>query len=237
MTELHPHDDVLLALALEDITDTERESTLKHLSSCLRCRQEYDGFSATIEQALAAAPSVEPEPGFDSRVLAAMGFEPEPSRAGHPAGRGGGPHHAIRGSKQPWNHRWALVAASIAAGLAVGVGGSYAFTQVTGDSGTVLAENSVFLDTPTGEHVGTVTSSYVDGNPVFVVTVHDGRVGMNYLCVLRLENGEQVPIKRWMLDSDRPTTWIVDAPDRQVTEMVMVANGGAGPVWSTARLS
>ena len=225
MTELHPHDDLLLALALDDIPDTEREATLKHLGSCLRCRREYDGFSTTIEQALAATPCVEPEPGFDTRVLAAMGFDAEAPSPAAPTGRRRLPQ------------RWGLVAASVAAGLAVGAGASYTFTQVTGGDSAVLAQNSVFLETPAGDDVGTVTRSYVDGKSVFIVTVHDGRVGMDYLCLLRLDDGEQVATQSWVLDSEQPATWVIKAPDRKVTEVVLVANGGAGPVWSTARLS
>ncbi|HET6626007.1 MAG TPA: hypothetical protein VFG63_06420 [Nocardioidaceae bacterium] len=222
MTENHPDGDRLLELALDDVQPGARDSTLKHLSTCRQCRNEYDDISSTVEQTLAAAPSVEPEPGFDARVLGAMGFEPAP---------------VTELGRRRWrSRRWQLVAASVAAGLVVGVGGSYGFSQLNGSEPSVVAQNSSFLETSDGERVGTVTSSTVDGRPSFVVTVHSGRVGMSYLCVLRLANGEQIETATWMLDSDRGETWVVDSPDQKVSELVLVANGGAGPVWSTARL-
>lgn len=229
MTDLHPVDDLLLALALDDVDDvddvddTKRESTLKHLATCHRCRNEYDALSATIEQTLAAAPSVEPGPGFDGRVLTAMGFD---ESAVAPA---------ERRPRRGWQ-RWQLVAASVVVGLGLGAGATVALSQVNDSSRTTLAQNSSYLETADGEHVGTVTRSFVNGEKVLVVTVTSGRVGMNYLCLLRLEGGEQAAIATWVLGSERGETWVVKAPAKPVAEVVLVANGGAGPVWSTARL-
>lgn len=218
MTDRHPDDELLLALALDDVDDTERESTLRHLATCRRCRNEYDDLSATVEQTLAAAPSVEPTPGFDGRVLAAMGFD-----------------EAVDGRPRGWR-RWQLVAASVAVGLGLGAGGAVALSQVDDPGASQLAQNASYLDKADGEHVGTVTRSYVDGKPVLVVTVTSGRAGMEYLCLLRLKDGEQIATASWVLDSDHGATWVVDTPAQPVAEVVLVANGGAGPVWSTARL-
>ena len=227
MTDVHPDDGQLLALALDDPGGGSRDSTLQHLTSCHRCRGEYDALSATVEQTLAAAPSVEPSPGFDARVLGAMGFDPSgpvevPERS----------RHARSG-----RHRWQLVAASVAAGLAVGVGGSYAVSQLDDPpQQSTLAEDRSLLETPDGDRVGSVTRTLMDGEPVYVVTVTTGPVGMNYLCLLRLEDGKQIEVADWVLHSERGETWVIDVPAQDVSELVMVANGGAGPVWSTARL-
>lgn len=221
MNDLHPDDDLLLALALDDVDDSERETTLKHLSTCHRCRNEYDALSATVEQTLAAAPSVEPGPGFDARVLTAMGFD----EAAPAQGR----------TRRTWR-RWQLVAASVAVGLGLGAGGAVALQRINDSSRETLAQNSSYLETAAGERVGTVTPSFVEGEPVLVVTVTSGRVGMKYLCLLRLENGQQVASAEWVLEYERGATWVVKVPRTPVTEVELVANGGAGPVWSTARL-
>jgi hypothetical protein len=223
VTETHPQDDVLLALALDDMDDTPRESTLQHLGTCRRCRTEYDAMSATIEQTLAAAPSVEPSPGFDARVLGAMGLHATPP--------------TVHAPSRPSRPRWQLVAASVAAGLVIGIGGGYAVSQIDGPEQATITEATAFLEKDDGERVGMVTRTVMGGDPVLLVTVTSGPVGMNYLCLLRLDNGEQIPTANWVLDSERGETWVVDAPTgHQVSEVVLVANGGAGPVWSTARL-
>jgi len=222
MTDLHPDDDLLLALALDDVEDTEREATLRHLSACQRCRHEYDALSAAVEQTLAATPSVEPDAGFDARVLAALGF----AEAGA----------ASEQERKRRTKRWQLVAASLAIGLGLGAGGAVTLQQINDSSRETLAQDSSYLVTADGEQVGTVTSSFVEGDPVLIVTVTSGRVGMKYLCLLRLENGRQVASAAWVLDSERGETWVVRVPGTPVTEVELVANGGAGPVWSTARL-
>jgi hypothetical protein len=237
MSEQHVHDDAPVALALDDVDEQQRTQTLRHLDSCPRCRGEYDDFAATVESALAAVPAVEPEPGFDTRVLAAMGMTGAVTETASPEAS----VHDLdrRRGRERGRRRWALVAASAAAGLAVGIGGSYGYLHAgpgAGSSGSVLAAGSAFLATPSGEHVGTVTRSYVKGKPVLLVTVDHGKPGMTYLCLLRLADGEQIPTEDWTLGRELPATWVVPAPERPVSEVVMVANGGAGPVWSTARL-
>ena len=221
MTEQHPDDGSLLALALDDADPAVRESTLRHLAACHRCRNEYDALSAAVEQTLVAAPTVEPAPGFDVRVLDALGIAPD----------------AVARARRftPRSRRWQLVAA-VAAGLVIGVGGSVVAGQVAGPDTTTVAENTSLLETNDGDPVGTVTRSTIAGEPVFVVSVHSGKVGMSYLCLLRLGDGKQIETADWVLESARGETWVVQVPEEQVTELVLVANGGAGPVWSTARL-
>ena len=122
MTDQHPDDDRLLALALDDIDDTEREATLGHLSTCHRCRVAYDAFSAAVEQTFSVAPNVEPPPGFDGRVLTAMGLS-------QPAGER--PRRRFQ--------RWQLVAASVVAGLGLGAGGAVALARIDDSTRVVLA--------------------------------------------------------------------------------------------------
>ena len=225
MTDPHPGDDLLLALALDDVAGPEREQTLRHLATCHRCRTEYDAMSATVERTLPAALSVEPSPGFDARVLSAMGFDPA---TGTPAAEPRAPHRMRR--------RWPLVAASVAAGVVLGAGGGYVVSQLDDPAPATVAQHSAFLKTAEGEQVGMVTRSVMNGEPVLVVTVTSGRVGMSYQCRLRLENGKEVATADWVLEDEQGETWLVTPPATKVDELVLVANGGAGPVWSTARL-
>lgn len=220
MTDLHPDDDLLLALALDDVDDGEHESIPRHLATCQRCRNEYDALSATIEQTLAAAPSVEPNPGFDGRTLTAMGFV----ETAVPAGQG------------RTRRRWPLVAASVALGVGLGAGGVLALSGTDAPSTETVPPVGSSLWTTDGAQVGTVTASSVAGRKVLVVTVTAGRPGRRYLCLLRLEDGRQVESGRWVLGVEPSETWVIDAPATPVAEVVLVANGGTGPVWSTARL-
>lgn len=219
MTDLHPDDNALLALALDDVDDSKRESTLRHLSTCQRCRNDYDAFTATIEQTFAAAPNVEPPPGYDARMLTAMGLSEV--AAGRPRTR---------------RQRWQLVAAPVVVGLGLGAGGAMAVAQINDSSRVTLAEGSSYLETGDGERVGTVTSSYLGSEPVLVVTVTGGKIGMEYRCLLRLEDGDRLVAASWVLESRQGATWVVATPEESVTAVVLVANGGAGPVWSKARL-
>jgi hypothetical protein len=235
----HHDDDLLLALALDDVTEPERETALQHLSHCAQCRVEYDALSATIERTLAAAPSVEPEPGFDRRALERMGFVsgvPEVSGARRTpvadAPRDGGVRRTLRRPA-----RWQLAAASVVLGLGIGTATTYALTRAadTGGPPAVTAQASS-LWTKDGVQVGTVTRGYAEGHPVFVVTVKGAPVGMDYQCRVRLSDGTKVAIGEWTIESAEGQTWVVDAPAGNAKAMELVANAGAGPVWSKARL-
>jgi len=146
VTDLHPDDDLLLALVLDDVDNTEREATLRHLATCHRCRSHYDAFAAAVEQSLSAAPSVEPPAGFDSRVLTGMGVD---TAGGRPLRR-----------KQRRHQRWHLAAASVVVGLGLGAGGTVVLSQFNDSSTFTLARDSAYLETGDGRRVGTVTRSF-----------------------------------------------------------------------------
>src|SRR3954454_24344928 len=80
MSETHPGDD-LIALALDDLHPRERTAAVEHLLACPTCREEYDAVAATVENTLVAAPAVGPPPGFEKRVLAALGVGAPPVSA------------------------------------------------------------------------------------------------------------------------------------------------------------
>jgi hypothetical protein len=232
MSETHPGDD-LVALALDDLDPHTRAATVEHLLACPRCREEYDALAAAVESTLVAAPAVGPPPGFDTRVLAAMGVDPQPSvrRPAHLA------------SRRPARGRWVWAAASAAVGLALGAGVTYTLVQdpstpsasvsPTPSPAPSLGSDLSKLD---GTVVGEVSTAFVGNKRVYVVMVHTGPVGMRYTCTFRLRDGSTVPGGRWRLTSE-PAVWIMPAPRAAARRLVLVANDGRGPVWSTARLS
>jgi hypothetical protein len=232
VTGPHPHDD-LVALALDDLDTDTRERTLEHLTACRSCRELYDGLAISVEEVLSVGPRVEPPTGFEARVLTGMGFDV--------------PATPVRG---PWRRpTWTMMAAASIAAVLVGVAGTYAVTRDTGGSATTSAASgspsarpappgspaAAALWTRSGDSVGTVTPTFFDGRPVYVLSIHAGKVGTNYVCRLRLEDGRQVDAADWTVRSPS-ATWVIEQPASEVTEVQLVTDGGKGPVWSRATL-
>src|SRR3954454_3486293 len=128
MSETHPGDD-LIALALDDLHPRERTAAVEHLLACPTCREEYDAVAATVENTLVAAPAVGPPPGFEKRVLAALGVsappvsvEPvrqpvqqsRPQPAGQRPRASAGKHLGTRSRRglRPVHGQWLVVAAA-----------------------------------------------------------------------------------------------------------------------------
>ena len=86
MAEPHPGDimrSLLSELATGAIAGDERALVLEHLVDCAPCRQELARLTRAADALLGFAPRVEPPPGFESRVLAALGTgapAPQPPR-------------------------------------------------------------------------------------------------------------------------------------------------------------
>jgi len=231
VTAPHPHDD-LVALALDDLDTDARERTLEHLASCRSCRELYDGLALTVEEVLSVGPRVEPPTGFEARALTGMGFRVPATPA-----------------RNPWlRPTWTTVAAASVAAVLAGVLGTYAVTRDTGDAATTAASESPSARpappgspasagfwTRSGDSVGTVTPTFFDGRPVYVLSIHSAPVGAHYLCRVRLADGRQVDVADWTMRS--PTaTWVIEQPKSGATEVQLVSDGGKGPVWSRATL-
>jgi hypothetical protein len=71
-------------LALGGVSGAERAAALAHLTGCDACRTLVDELARAADGLLLLAPAVEPPPGFESRVLAAIGTasQPVPLRSG-----------------------------------------------------------------------------------------------------------------------------------------------------------
>jgi Putative zinc-finger len=67
-----------LALGIAD--GEERAAALAHLSRCGECRRLLEQLSQVADELLIVAPVEEPPPGFESRVMGALGLRPEPRR-------------------------------------------------------------------------------------------------------------------------------------------------------------
>ena len=134
MTDRHPADDQLVALALDEISEPERDQLTGHLSACAVCRGEYDAVASAVEQLLAATPWVQPRPGFDRRALEAMGLADAPV-----------PLRSALDRRSSPRRRWAVALGALAAGVLIGVGGTVAINPVDDAPGG---------DTPAGVATG-----------------------------------------------------------------------------------
>jgi Putative zinc-finger len=65
-----------IALGIAD--GQERAEALRHLSTCAECRHTLEQLSQVADELLEVAPTEEPPPGFESRVVKALGLERPP---------------------------------------------------------------------------------------------------------------------------------------------------------------
>ena len=72
--------DLAPEIALGTIDAENRGEALRHLATCAECRRLVDQLSEVADDLLMLAPVVEPPAGFESRVIAALGFERRPRR-------------------------------------------------------------------------------------------------------------------------------------------------------------
>jgi len=144
-TSTCPPPEVLVGLALGELTGRERADALEHVMACHRCRDELEALTAAAEHALLAAPLAEPPPGFESTVLAHLGESLPAAR--RPARR---------------SSLW-LVAAAAVVLLAGIVAGSL---LVRSGAGSEVAEATML--TSTGRDVGAVWRYDEDPGWVFV---------------------------------------------------------------------
>lgn len=212
----HTSPDLLLDLALGHLTGPERDLVMDHVRDCAVCRDELAALSAAVEGTLAAVPRTEPAPGLATSVLSRIGVR----EATEP---------------RPRVPRWVGVAAAAVLGLGLGSGVTLALGDGPGGAPATevpVQSAALPLTTADGDHVGTVSRSWSEGEPVLVVDVSSGQAGRSYLCRLVLEAGGTQDVGRWTLSPDRPNSWVV--PDPGVTTVELVTDSGR--VWSSATL-
>ena len=177
--DVHPGEELLVALALDDLPASEAAGLSRHLGGCARCTAEYQAVSRSIEAALAAAPAQAPPAGFETRVLAQFGRP--------------------RSRRTTW-----LVAAAAAVALAVGTMLGAVLSPGSDPAQLAGAE----LVTTSGEGVGTVIPSRYDDDPVLVMQVHDARPGTQFECRLRFPDGHTEDAGYWTVPASGWGVWV-----------------------------
>lgn len=213
----------LVELALGEVAEPRRSELLSHLSTCLRCRSTYAEVVAAIDATIPAAPEAQPPAGFDLRVLSALGIDSD--------GKTPGTGFRLDRLTSP---RLLFAAAAVVVALAAGlVGGA----TMLGDSGSrqeaPTADNSV-LKTSDGEQVGTTAVAWMHERRVLVLSVSQAPVGVRYRCRVVPAEGRPSVLGRWEASSPTGGTWVVPAPQGDLSRVQLVTDTGA--VWSSARL-
>ncbi|HEY3337418.1 MAG TPA: zf-HC2 domain-containing protein [Propionicimonas sp.] len=220
MTDWHPEDEALLALALADIEPAEQARLIDHLATCAPCRDGYADLSDGLAQALAASPAIAPPPGFSGRVVAAMG-------------------PAAGARVRPPRGRLLLVAAAVLIGLLSGIGGTLAVVgglSRSAGSGSDHAPVATQLLTATGEAVGSAGITMSRGQTFVLLNITTGKPGMSYECFLVGRDGTRTSGGKWALTSDYGAvqasgSWLVPVTGDAPVGVELVAP--SGKVWST----
>jgi len=141
-------------LALGLLAGDDRGAAISHVASCASCRRHLDGLVAVADELLLLAPSVEPDIGFESRVmarLAAGGAFSPPAAATEPGARErppgaprafGAPRPARTPQSNPRFWRTRRLSLAVAAALVVVVGVSGVVTGL--DRGRSEGRQSAF---------------------------------------------------------------------------------------------
>jgi hypothetical protein len=220
MTDWHPEDEELVALALADLEPAAQARLIDHLTTCAPCRDEYAGLSDGLAQALAASPAIAPPPGFSGRVVAAMAPAASP-RVHRPRGR------------------LLLVAAAVLIGLLSGIAGTLAVVggvSRPAGSGSDHAPVATQLLTASGEAVGSAGITTSRGQTFVLLNITTGKPGMSYECFLVGTDGQRTSGGKWALTSEYGAaqasgSWLVPVSGEPPVGVELVAP--SGKVWST----
>jgi len=220
VTDWHPEEEALVALALADVEPAEQARLIDHLNTCAPCRDEYAGLSDGLAQALVASPAIAPPPGFSGRVVAAMAVAPA-TRVRVPRGR------------------LLLVAAAVLLGMLSGIGGTLAAVgglTRPGGSAPDHAPVATQLLTASGEAVGSAGITTSGGRTFMLLNITTGKPGMSYECFLVGRNGQRTSGGKWALTSEYGASkasgsWLVPVSGDAPVGVELVAP--SGNVWST----
>lgn len=152
--------DVAAELALGVLTGRERADALAHLDQCDACAANVRQLTTAGEALLGLLPSMEPPPGFETRVMARLGFPtPEPTPAFGQENR----------SDKKLSHRTRRMLAAAAAVAAVaGAGfGGWGLHAATSPSLSASASRAA---PPTLTTVKLLTADHDDAGEIYVYT-------------------------------------------------------------------
>jgi hypothetical protein len=210
-----------LALGIAD--GKERAEALAHLASCAACRSYLAELSDVADDLLALTPSEEPPVGFETRVLAELGIEPE---------------QRTRRLLLSWPRvpsRRLLLAAATACLLVVAVT-STAFLLAFRDERELASQYREALDNVGGEYFQATRLSNARGTPVGQVFGYQGDPSWLFVVVyapyrhtpltgsLTTTGGDTVPLRALDLDAQR-ATWGGEIPiDLREVELVRLVD-------------
>lgn len=214
-------------LAVGDIPEPARGRLMAHADSCVRCRAELDGMLAVTDRLLELAPSHEPPPGFETRVLTHLGAE---------------------APERPSLSRWGRIAAVAAVVAAAAVaGGAIAAAALDGreddrrgEDAPVAAEvvrAGVIVDAA-GRRTGTVR--LVDAvHPYAFVVIDRPRYGPGgeVSCELALADGRAESIGSWGYDDVEDHVWAIGIDDDLLDAVTMRVLGPDGSLLASADLT
>lgn len=145
--------DVAAELALGVLTGRERAAALAHLEHCDVCQGSVQQLTTTGEELLGLLPVAEPPAGFETRVLARLGWA-DPAAPAAPAPARPDRRPASRALPRRRRLRRLLVATAAAMAVAAAALGGWGLRAVTSPAGAPLA--SAVLLSASHQPVGTV---------------------------------------------------------------------------------
>ena len=202
-------------LALGTVSGAERAAALDHLAGCASCRALVDELARVADRMLQVAPVVEPPPGFESKVLTAVGVRPAaqprlPRRRRMPVGvaamvmvaaLSGGAAAWLVGDDRPAEIRTALVADDRGRWTCRAV--------VYGDDPTWLVVTLDRTDSLNASFsVEALLAGRADAVPVGTLTITDGHGTLAQAIGLRAEDLDSVRV----LDSTGRVRYEVKLP-------------------------
>ena len=207
-----------IALGIAD--GEERAEALRHLSGCADCRRAVERLSQVTDELLTVAPVQEPPPGFESRVVEAMGLRDRPSRRG----------------LLPWLTPRRLVS-RLAPVLATAAVTTVALVTVYHDDHQTAeryrhtlaeANGRYFQAEPLTDEAGAragVAFGY-EGSPSWLfVTVDRGHRDEVRRVVLRTRDGRTIPVHSVRLDSEGSWGGSIPVKLYSVASIRLVGNG------------
>lgn len=204
-------DDAVDELAVGAIAEPRRSALTAHAEGCSRCGSRLRELADLADQMLLLAPSVEPDAGFESRVLSRIGA-PEGPRS---------------------RRRFAMIAAAAAA-LLVGVVAGVAVGNRGGDRdgyrrAAILASN--------GASVGTAVL-VTDPRPHVLVAIENAPpLPGRRACELELSDGRRVVVGSWSSDEIAHGAWAVGITREQLRAVKMRIVAEDGRVLATAEFA
>jgi hypothetical protein len=158
-------EDLGAEFALGLLDGADRAAVVAHLEGCRACRSRVALLAEAGEQMLLVAPSAEPPPGFEQRVLDRLGpqgIRPRPSSRSARSSRSGRSGSRSRSPFRSARTRWFVPVLAVAAAVAVVLGGAAVVLQAGDRDGDGTGTGSEVADEhpETDRHSATLLSSH-----------------------------------------------------------------------------